>query len=103
MVQDDRLRANYVLIPAHVDLPETRVNVESLPTDWRALGARGALHEIGRAWLDSARSAVLSVPSAVLPTERNYLLNPKHPDFARIRLGDPVSLAVDMQLFRNLG
>ena len=35
-------------------------------TVWRTLGARGVLQEIGRAWLDSARTAVLSVPSAVL-------------------------------------
>lgn len=36
------------------------------------MGARGALQEIGRAWLDSGRTAVLSVPSAVVPAERNY-------------------------------
>ena len=40
--------------------------------------------ELGSGWLP-ARSPVLSVPSAVVPRERNYLLNPVHPDFERDR------------------
>ena len=71
-------------------------------TVWRTLGARGVLQEIGRAWLDSARTAVLSVPSAVLPAEGNYLLNPRHPAFSRIVVGEAQSLAVDTRLLRNL-
>lgn len=104
MVQDDPLRANYVLIPAHLpaDLPQERIDSEQLPADWRTLGARAVLQRMGLAWLQSARSAVLSVPSAVLPAERNYLLNPGHPDFARIQIGEPQSLQVDTRLLRNL-
>ena len=104
MVQDDPLRANYVLIPAQLptDLPESRTDAEALPAQWRTMGARGALQEIGRAWLDSGRTAVLSVPSAVVPAERNYLLNPRHPDFNRIQIGAPLSLEVDTRLLRNL-
>jgi RES domain-containing protein len=49
------------------------------------------------------QTAVLSVPSAVVPAERNYLLNPRHPDFARITLGAPQSLQTDTRLLRNLG
>ena len=104
MVQDDPLRAHYVLIPAElpVDLPETRVDADSLPANWRTIGARSALQEIGRAWLDSGRTAVLSVPSAVVPAERTYLLTPRHPDFTRIQIGAPLSLEVDTRLLRNL-
>lgn len=83
MVQDAPLRANYVLIPAQLpdDLPVTSVEAEDLPADWRTLGARSVLQEIGRIWLDEGRTAVMSVPSVVVPAERNYLLNPAHPDF----------------------
>lgn len=104
MVQDDPLRAHYSLIPARLppDLPETRIELADLPDDWRTLGARGVLQDIGRAWLDSAHTAVLSVPSAVLPAERNYLLNPRHPAFSRIVVGEAQSLAVDTRLLRNL-
>ncbi len=104
MVQDDPLRANYVLIPAQLpaDLPETRVDTESLPSEWRTIGARSSLQEIGRTWIDSGETAVLSVPSAVVPAERNYLLNPRHPNFTRIQIGAPLSLEVDTRLLRNL-
>jgi RES domain-containing protein len=78
MVQDDPLRAHYILIPAHLPsgLPETRIDAEQLPGDWRTIGARDVLHAIGQAWLQDMQTAVLSVPSAVVPAERNYLLNP---------------------------
>ena len=39
---------------------------------------------------------------AVVPAERNYLLNPRHPDFNRIQIGAPISLEVDTRLLRNL-
>ena len=105
MVQDDPLRAHYVLIPARLppDLPETRIDAEQLPGNWRTLGARDVLHAIGQAWLQGTQTAVLNVPSAVVPAERNYLLNPRHRDFDRITLGEPQSLQTDTRLLRNLG
>ena len=105
MVQDDPLRAHYVLIPAKLpaDLPETRIDVDQLPEDWRTIGARDVLQTMGQAWLQEAQTAVLNVPSAVVPAERNILINPRHPDFARIVLGEPQSLQTDTRLLRNLG
>ena len=105
LVQDDPLRAHYVLIPAHIplDIPETLIEAAQLPADWRSIAARPALQEIGQAWLHSGSTALLSVPSAVLPAERNYLINPRHPDFGRIVLGPAQSLQTDTRLLRNLG
>ena len=37
----------------------------------------------------AAETAVLEVPTSVIPLEKNYLLNPEHPDFKHIRLGKP--------------
>lgn len=104
LVQDDPLRAHYVPIPANIPagLAKTRVGAEALPADWRTIGARATLQEIGRAWLDSGKTAVLSIPSAVVPAERNYLLNPRHPDFTHIEIRAPLSLDVDTRLLRNL-
>ncbi|MCM2477951.1 RES family NAD+ phosphorylase [Serpentinimonas maccroryi] len=105
LVQDDPLRAHYVLIPAHIplDIPETLIEAAQLPADWRSIAARPALQEIGQAWLHSGSTALLSVPSAVLPAERNHLINPRHPDFGRIVLGPAQSLQTDTRLLRNLG
>jgi RES domain-containing protein len=45
-----------------------------------------------------ARSAVLAVPSIIIPDETNYVLNPAHPDFRKIRIGKAVSFAFDARL-----
>lgn len=100
LVQDEPLRARYVLIPAH--LPET-VSMETLdnnvlPRDWRTHAGREALQSIGGEWLRQSRSCVLAVPSAVVPAELNFLINPLHPDFKLISLGEPESLETDMRL-----
>jgi len=104
MVQDAPLRARYVLIPAQLPdaLSITSVGVADLPADWRRLDRRDALQRIGRDWLAQGRSALLAVPSAVLPAERNYLLNPRHPDFSLIIMGEPEARDTDLRLMRNL-
>lgn len=104
MVQDGPLRARYVLIPAQLpqDMSETRIAVEQLPPDWRTLGARDVLQAMSSEWLRAEKTAVLSVPSAVVPAERNYLLNPRHRDFVRMELGEPQSLETDTRLLRDL-
>lgn len=58
-----------------------------LPSKWRAFPAPPALREIGDDWVAAGRSAVLRVPSALVPQESHYVLNPRHPDFARVRVG----------------
>jgi RES domain-containing protein len=94
------LPADLVAIPA--DLPDDvrveHVRVEELSRDWRRTPAPTALAEHGTAWLAAARTAVLAVPSAVVPVETNYLLNPLHPDFPRIAVGDPEPFRLDARL-----
>jgi RES domain-containing protein len=46
----------------------------------------------------SGRSAVLKLPSAVVPEEFNYLLNPAHPDFGKIRIAKPRAFKADPRL-----
>jgi RES domain-containing protein len=45
-----------------------------------------------------ARSAVLALPSVIIPGESNYLLNPAHPDFRKISIGKPEPFAFDPRL-----
>ena len=69
-----------------------------LPDDWFRLPPPPVLKAIGDAWLISLSSAVLAVPSAIIPTETNYLLNPKHPDFGSIEVGLPRPFRLDLRL-----
>ena len=55
---------------------------------------------IGDSWLKSKRSALARVPSAILPNTFNYLLNPLHPDAARITIAESKSAAIDPRLIR---
>jgi RES domain-containing protein len=80
------LPADYLAIAA--DLPGqlrlTRIQVGDLPADWRRYPAPDVLRRIGSDWLRAGKTAVLAVPSVVVPQEENYLLNPEHRDFDRI-------------------
>jgi RES domain-containing protein len=53
------------------------------------MAARGRLQAIGTEWAKKRSAAALAVPSAVIPVETNYLLNPLHPQFRRIKIGKP--------------
>ena len=70
----------------------------NLPPGWNQLGSPEA-RRLGSEWLRSRRTAVLGVPSAVVPRERNFLVNPDHPEAARIVAASPEALAWDSRLF----
>ena len=52
---------------------------------WDAEPAGKVSLDLGTAWVEGMRSAVLEVPSVVLAEESNFLINPQHPDAAGIR------------------
>ena len=54
----------------------------------------------GDRWYDDGRTAVLWVPSAVSPYERNVLFNQRQPDFGKIEVAPPVIATVDPRLAR---
>ena len=105
LVQDEPLAARYVVIPAA--LPEglriEQVDPRRLPADWRSPRRVEGTRGIGAAWAASRRTVALAVPSAVVPGDANYLLNPLHPDFKRIRVGRPSLLVTDIRLIEGLG
>jgi RES domain-containing protein len=71
-----------------------------LPSNWRANPAPRKLKLMGDEWLASGSSPVLQVPSVVVETEHNYLLNPGHPHFVKITLGLPTPFSFDPRLAR---
>lgn len=74
------------------------VDIASLPRNWRQFPAPPELCSIGDTWLENQRSAVLVVPSAIVGFEYNYLLNPVHPDFSRIKIGPQYPYDLDPRL-----
>jgi RES domain-containing protein len=94
--------ANLVAVPA--DIPASvsvaEVRTSELPTRWREYRAPEALADIGVTWAQAGRTAVLAVPSAVIPPESNYLLNPAHPSFSKIRIGTAERFSFDPRMWK---
>ena len=91
--------ASYVLTSAQFDEESVEViAAESLPDHWRRYPAPPETQTIGDRWVIEQRSLALQVPSAIIPTESNYLLNPAHPDFASVAISAPVAFAFDERL-----
>ena len=74
--------------------------VNDLPNDWREEPAPDSTKEIGTDWFRERRSAVLRVPSAVVPSEFNYVLNPEHPDFGKITIEAPERFYFDPRMYK---
>src|SRR6266516_3762076 len=62
------------------------IPVKQLPANWHQTPALPALAVIGDRFVRDRRAAILLVPSALAPAEANWLINPQHPDFSKIRV-----------------
>ncbi|MEZ0541170.1 RES family NAD+ phosphorylase [Fibrella arboris] len=67
-------------------LPIQAIELGTLPPNWDDYEQYSYCQQQGDAWLVARQSAILRVPSAIVPAEYNYLLNPQHPDFAFIEI-----------------
>ena len=74
------------------------ISRRDLPKDWREEPPPPSTQQLGDAWLHRASSAILAVPSIIIPEELNYLLNPAHPDFKKIAIGKAEEFTFDPRL-----
>lgn len=91
---------HYGLVPATFDesLIDTSITFSSLPANWNTSPAPTSLAAIGDHWVAAAKTLALRVPSAVIPSEWNYILNPAHAHFKSVRIGALIPLPVDPRL-----
>ena len=75
-----------------------KVPLNRLTADWRVEPPPQSTKAVGDDWVRDKRSAVLALPSVIIPGELNYLLNPAHPAFKRITIGKPEKFALDSRL-----
>jgi RES domain-containing protein len=76
------------------------VTVDQLPADWRNPEPPRKLRKIGDDWLTRGEAAVLRVPSAIVPEEQNFLLNPAHQDFRLVTIHPATDFLFDRRLAR---
>ncbi len=98
-LQDAGLLEHYRFIPVTIDQELVQeMDLAILPKNWNRRPAPLVTAAIGDAWIAAGASPVLRVPSVVIPNEYNYLLNPAHHDFAKLRIGKPVGYRMDVRL-----
>ena len=84
-----------------VTFPETIAadQLASLPSDWEAEPVPASTQEAGRAWLEGeGRSGLLSVPSVVVPQERNLMADLSHPDWQQAKIAEPERFVFDPRM-----
>ncbi|MGO8757141.1 MAG: RES family NAD+ phosphorylase [Terracidiphilus sp.] len=85
-----------------IQIPESlaieRWEEDRMPEDWNSWVPAAATQEMGEVWVREARSAVLCVPSTVIPGEKNFVLNPVHPAFREIRFNPSQPFRFDPRL-----
>ena len=95
--QDAPLTIPFSEIEVPDDLIWEELTEADLPTSWET--NQMETQRLGDSWLDERRSAVMFVPSVLVPA-RNVLLSPRHPDAARIRMVRSFDHPFDTRLLR---
>ena len=87
-----------------IEIPETvqvtSLTLQQLPRGWRREPPFAATMNIGSRWIRGGTTAVLRTPSAIIPTECNYILNSAHPDFRKLRIGAPAPFGFEQRMWK---
>lgn len=87
----------YVLIPVSYGKKLIKY-VDKLPPNWKAYPFSADLQMLGSIWANKKESLVLAVPSAIIEIEFNFIINPLHPDFGKLKIGTPIGFKYDSRL-----
>jgi RES domain-containing protein len=92
------------LVAIAVEVPDDVVvehwKAKGLPRGWRGYPHLDATRTMGTTWVKGSTAAVLRVPSAIVPIESNFLLNPSHPEMARVRTDRPRAFAFNPRMLK---
>lgn len=97
---------DYVCVPANIPKDvfgkRTVLDQSAFPKNWRSYPPPPMLPYLGTHWLKQGKSAVFEVPSAIIPEERNFILNPAHADFRKIEICKEEPFAFDFRLLKKM-
>ena len=86
-------------IPGDVIIKE--IDIATLPHNWKDTPAPDTLKAYGAAWLTRGEAPVLKTPSALIPSECNFILNPLHPAFKKIKISVPEDFCYDPRMWKE--
>jgi RES domain-containing protein len=97
-VDVDDLPVSYQLLT--VDFPDDlrleTIAMDALPPDWRTKIV--ATRQLGNRWLNAGATALLRVPSTIVPHASNWLLNPGHGDAGKAAIAQTIRTPFDARL-----
>ena len=89
------LPKDYVLISLQVpDGSLQTISETYLSEDWNQFPPKPSTRQLGDTFVSERKKLLLKVPSALVPDEHNFLINPAHKDFPQVQI-----LAVEPFLF----
>lgn len=95
------LPKDYMMV--EINIPESvsvgSLSVEKLPMNWNSFPHLLDTQLVGDEFVSERRACVLKVPSAVVPGDFNFLINPLHPEFPQIEIVGQENFPFDSRLF----
>lgn len=94
------LPSDYVMIEIVIldNIKIMEIKIKDLPANWNSHPPNTSTQKIGDAFIDSNNECVLKVPSAVVPGDFNYLINPYHVEFKKIKITNILDFSFDKRI-----
>jgi RES domain-containing protein len=99
-VGDDAARLEYVYFDIEIPASVLILSLARKPKGWRNEPPAEASMRVGDHWLKDGNSALLEVPSAIIPSETNLILNPIHPDASKLKIGPTRVFQFDPRMWK---
>ncbi len=100
-IEDVATMLAYIRVDVPTEVKIEYLEVAQLPPDWRNIPAPTVLATMGDNWFLLGSTAILAVPSVVIPIEYNYLINPSHPDLVKLMVQPPQPFELDPRLWKS--
>jgi RES domain-containing protein len=84
-----------------IEIPDdsiTVIEINQLPKNWKAYPAPTILSEIGEEWIKEGKTIALRVPSCIIHSSHNYILNCRHIEYSKVRLIEQTKFEFDSRL-----
>lgn len=88
-----------ILIPDSIRIKE--IHPHQLLASWNSIPYNSITQSLGNKFVEEKEFPVLKVPSAVIPGDFNYLINPGHPDSRNIEIIKTEAFSFDERLFKK--
>lgn len=98
------LRANFSILTLEItgSVLTDEYTPGDLPAGWNAYPVPAAVTRMGDRWLTAGKTLLLKVPSVIVPSEHNVIVNPMHPDFSKIKITATEKLVIDKRIEGHL-